>query len=150
MFNPFTALMIRKSGMSWWQARYSDGRILSEWNTMANKIPGSSRWEEIPKNKMIGLRLLCPNGLAGELEAPEGFKFFQLKIGFMDVAMSGGKSSRSIGAHLIGVVQDIKGTCLCKAWDYKTRRLLTFTDNIYNMKFENLGPLSLEVQSIRI
>jgi hypothetical protein len=107
----------------------------------------SSRWEEVTKKDMVGLRLLCPNGMAGELEAPEGFKFFQLKVGYCDVAKG---ANRSVGKHIIGVVTDADGNCLCRAWDYKTQTLLQFNDNIYAFKYQGLGSLSLSVQGLRI
>lgn len=155
MFNPIIASMIRASGRSWWQARYANGKILSEWDTLTDKVrlpigaSNSSRWEEVPKKDMVGLRLLCPNGMAGELAAPEEFRFFQLKVGFLDVIIGGG-SSRSTGAHIIGVVQDAEGNCLCRAWETKEKRLIEFRDNIHNMKYHNIGRLSLEPQGLRV
>ena len=157
MFNPFIAAMIHKSGRSWWQCRYSDGKVLSEWDTLTDKklLPlgngRTSRWEEVPKDNMIGLRLLCPNGQAGELFATEGHKFFQLKSGYFDISTNGGGGpSRSTAAHIIGVVENANGDCLCKAWYYKTLQLITFNDNIYNMQFEHIGRLATEVQGLRV
>jgi len=158
--NPLIAAMIKRSGRSWWQCRYSDGKVLSEWETLTDKVKlplGSgktSRWEEVPKKGMVGLRLLCPNGMAGELEAPEGFRFFQLKAGGMDVGIgfTGGVSSvrRFCDAHIIGVVEDADGNCLCRAWETQEQQLIEFRDNIYNMKYRNIGPLSLEVQQLKV
>ena len=154
--NPFIADMIRRSGRSWWQARYSNGKVLSEWDTLLSKIllpsssPRTSRWEEVPKKGMVGLRLLCPNGIAGELEAPEGFRFFQLKVGYFDVSIGKPGGGRSTGAHIIGVVTGVNGDCLCRAWSYKTQKLLQFTDNIYDFQFEHLGRLSLDVQGLKV
>jgi len=154
--NPVIATMIQQSHRSWWQARYSDGRVLSEWDTLAGKVllplgeGRSSRWEEVPKEHMVALRLLCPNGMAGELEAPEGKKFFQLKVGYFDVLMVKGGGKRSIAAHVIGVVKDAEGNCLCRAWSYRTNSLLEFEDNIYNMKFKNIGKLNLDVQQLKV
>jgi len=158
--NPVIVAMIRRSGRSWWQARYSSGKILSEWNTLTDKVGlplgkgSSSRWEEIPKKGMVGIRLLCPNGMAGELEAPEGFRFFQLKAGGMDVGIgfTGGATGvrRFCDAHIIGVVEDADGNCLCRAWETQERRLIEFRDNIYNMKYRNIGKLNLDVQGIRV
>jgi len=151
--NPLIASMIRASGRSWWQARYANGKVVSEWDTLMNKsllpvgLGRSSRWEEVTKKDMVGLRLLCPNGMAGEIEAPEGFKFFQLKVGYCDVKAG---PNRSVGKHIIGVVTDAEGNCLCRAWDYKTQKLLQFNDNIYAFKFEGLGKLSLGVQGLRV
>lgn len=154
MFSPIIAAMIMHSGRSWWEARYSSGKVISEWDTLTDKVKlpiglgKSSRWELADKKGMVGLRLLCPNGMAGELEAPEGFKFFQLKSGGLMVGQVGGK--HYIDAHIIGVVQDTEGKCLCRAWDYRLGQLLRFEDNIYNMKFLNIGKLSLEVQQLRV
>jgi hypothetical protein len=162
----------------------------------------SSRWEEVSKKNMVGLRLLCPNGMAGEIEASESFKFFQLKVGSQDVGAgfsAVGQTKRTIQAHIIGVVTDTDGSCLCRAWEYpvygtettslcwkcnrltktefcecgqdlrgiapvdkarlkkidkrvcvKQGELLLFKDNISNMKYRNLGKLSLNVQGLRI
>ncbi len=97
---------------------------------------------------MVGLRLLCPNGMAGELEAPEGHKFFQLKAGGTMVGAGG--SRHYIDAHIIGVVRDVTGECVCRAWDYKNKQLIEFEDNIYNMQYLNIGRLSLEVQGLKV
>jgi hypothetical protein len=158
--NPLIAAMIRRSGRSWWQARYSTGKVLSEWDTLTDKVRlpisagNSSRWEEIPKEGMVGIRLLCPNGMAGELEAPKGFRFFQLKAGGMDVGLgfTGGiaDTRQFCDAHIIGVVEDAEGNCLCRAWETKEKRLIEFHDNIYNMKYRNIGALSLEVQQLKV
>ena len=152
--------MIKASGRSWWQARFSDGRILSEWETLINKLRlpfqsnKSSRWEEVSKKGMIGLRLLCPNGMAGELEAPEGHKFFQLKAGGVGVTMgftAGIKGlSRYCDAHIIGVVVNSEGDCVCRAWEMQEKRLIEFQDNVYDMKYRNIGALSLDVQQLKI
>ena len=158
--NPAIVAMIRASGRSWWQARYSTGRVLSEWDTLqATKLylpvgsSKTSRWEDIPKQGMIGLRLLCPNGMAGELEAPEGHKFLQLKVGHMDIiATSEGKTmtAKFCEAHIIGIVRNDKGDCLCRAWEVKEKRLLEFWDNIFNMTYRGIGLLSLDVQGLKI
>ena len=138
--NPLIVAMIRASGRAWWQARYSDDKVLNEWDTIPGKVvyrngrkvnlaplfpvPGgnNSRWEEVPKKGMVGLRLLCPNGMAAELEAPEGFRLFQFKVTYFDILMFGGGfgsggSLRTQTAHVIGVVQDADGNCLCRAWE---------------------------------
>ena len=158
--NPLIAAMIRHSGRSWWQARFSDGCIVAEWNTLTDKIKlpiskgNSSKWEEIPKKGMVGLRLLCPNGIAGELEAPEGYRFFQLKAGGMDVGIgfTGGVAGvrRFCDAHIIGVVEDAEGNCLCRAWETKEKRLIEFRDNVFKMEYRGIGKLSLEVQGLRV
>jgi len=51
--NPVIAGMIKHSGRSWWQVRYIDGKVLSEWDTLQGEIRfpfgqgRASRWEEI-------------------------------------------------------------------------------------------------------
>lgn len=153
--NPFIASMIRNSGRSWWEARYSNGKRLAEWDTLTTKllfpvgIGRSSRWEDIPKDKMIGLRLLCPNGMAGELEAPEGHRFLQLKVGGVDIMIGRRGGGRFCDAHIIGVVLDGNGNCFCRAWEMKEKRLIEFYDNILDMKYRNIGKLSLDVQGIK-
>ena len=154
--DPKIVAMIRASGRSWWQARYSDGKVLSEWDTLTDRklvplgLGASSRWEEVPKDKMLGLRLLCPNGMAGELEAPEGHRFFQLKSGGTTVGTSVRGYQHYVEAHIIGVVTDDKGNCLCRAWDCHRQRLLEFRDNVFSMKFLNIGKLNLDVQQVKV
>jgi hypothetical protein len=154
--NPIIATLIRASGRSWWQCRYSNGRVLSEWHTLTSKLllPSgdgkSSRWEDVPKDGMIGLRLLCPNGMAGELEAPEGHKFFQLKVGGVDIGFGAAKSRRYCDAHIIGVVTDSNGNCLCRAWEVREARLIEFYDNVFSMKYRNIGALSIDVQGLKV
>lgn len=197
--DPITRQLIKWSGRSWWQCEYSNGNILSEWDTLTGKIltpikkgGSTSRWEEIPKENMLRLRLFCPNGQLGQVESKEGRKFFQLKIGGFMVG-----EGQYCDAHIIGVVINDKGDCNGWAWEkekftVKTRltnklnadlikksnkfykvqvedagmnngncwvtthdlirpnRLHGFLDNVYNMKYENLGNLNLDVQRLKI
>jgi hypothetical protein len=153
MPNAIINLMIRQSGRSWWQCRYSDGKVLSEWDTLTGKIRlpvgsnGSSRWELAPKKGIVGLKLLCPNGVAGELEG--SYPYFQLKAGYLDVGPGG--SGRSCAAHVIGAITNIeRGDCTCYAWDYGLGQLLRFSDNFFNFQYMKLGRLSLEAQGITV
>ena len=98
-------------------------------------------------NYMFGSRLLCPNGMAGELEAPEGYRFFQLKQGYVDI---GGGKGRHIGSHIIGGVTNENGDCNCYAWDYERGELVHFMDNVFHMAYRNIGQLSLEVQGLKV
>ena len=124
--NPLIAQMIRMSGRSWWEARYADGHTVAEWDTLTTKLrlpflsSKTSRWEEVPKKGMVDLKLFCPNGMCGGLSAPEGHKFFQLKTGSVGVKIHGGNGggvSHEQEAHIIGVVKDAEGNCLCRAWE---------------------------------
>lgn len=155
LVHPLVVAMINHSKRSWWQARYSDGKIISEWDTLTDKIRlpigvgGSSRWEDILKQHMVGLRLLCPNGTCAELEGPDGCHFIQLKLGYVDVGMGGG-GGRQCASHIIGLITDVDGNCYCRAWETASQRLTQFTDNVFNMKYQGIGRLSLEVQGVRL
>lgn len=199
--------MIRLSGRPWWQARYSDGRILSEWDTLNvphlrlplphDSASGTSRWEEVDKKGMVGLRLLCPNGIAAELEAGEGCQFFQFKHGGIDIGFGGLPSRRYTDAYVIGIIRDSSGECYCRAWEETQQslnrkgeielslmrlrtimsipvnntpanrklqsrlvrqiatmkrewRLIGFFDNVFDMKYKDIGPLKLEVQGVKV
>jgi hypothetical protein len=100
---------------------------------------------------MVGLRLLCPNGMCGELEAPEGCRFIQLKTGGIDIGFGPGVVSRHYcDAHIIGLITDVNGNCYCRAWETREQRLIQFEDNVFNMKYRNIGPLNLDVQGINL
>jgi len=198
--DPITSQLIKWSGRSWWQCEYSNGDSLSEWDTLTGKIlqpirkgGKTSRWEEISKDKMIRLRLFCPNGQFGQLESKDGRKFFQLKVGGYIVGQG-----QYCDAHIIGVVLNDAGECNCFAWEkeklepqeylvnaanakkfksdtnkyfkidikdagmnngncwvktwtqLRPNQLHAFTDNIFNMQYEQLGNLDLDVQRISI
>lgn len=144
--NPLIAKQILKSGRSWWQARYYGGKVLSEWETSRSKVLApsleaalSSRWEDIPKDNLIAVRLLCPNGMAAEIEAQHpGAQFFQLKVGTAGVG-----GDRSIVAHVIGIVKNSNGDCHCRAWNYRYSRIDTFDANVNLIKYEGIGRLHL-------
>jgi len=159
--NPLIAQMIKRSGRSWWQVRYIDGRVLSEWDTLQGEmrlplgVGRSSRWEEITKYGMVGIRLLCPNGMAGEIEGILGTQFFQLKAGGISVGIGAGGDIKGVtrfcDAHIIGAVEDDNGNCWCRVWEHKEKRLLAgFHDNIHDMKYRNIGKLNLDVQGIKV
>jgi hypothetical protein len=154
--NRLEQYQICHSGRSWWQVRYASGKIISEWATLQwTKIfspfgPAStSRWEEIPKQGMRGLYLLCPNGKAAALEGDGDYTFFQLKCGYLDLGAGLGKgaivspSRRVMAAHIIGKVDGDDGHCVCYAWETANQRLLRFTDNVTHMSYQNIGTLSL-------
>jgi hypothetical protein len=151
--NASIAHMILKSGRSWWQAQYRSGKIISEWNTLTGvklflptrKGGSTSRWEEVAKKDMIRLRILCPNGMCGELEDKEGGRFIQLKVGGVMVG-----HGKWCDAHIIGLIPDINGNCFCRAWEVKEQRLTEFYDNVLDMKYRHIGKLNLDVQGVKI
>jgi hypothetical protein len=143
------AKLISLSGRSWWEAQYSNGKTVAEWDTLQSSIltplgdSSSSRWEEISKQNLVALRLLCPNGQAGELRTTGSFCLFQLKSGVFSLEGKGITSMQTCHYHIIGVILDTNGKCECRAWDYRNKKMLRFFDNITNMAFDNIGALHL-------
>lgn len=152
--NQYEAWMCRMSGRSWWEVMYANGDTLAEWGTLVNTLltpfgrGASSRWEEIPKRQMTRVRLICPNGQAGELVDPthDGHHFFQLKVAIRSV----GKQRSSVRAHLVGLVRNPDGDSFCYVWEPNPGQLRPFEDNVFHMRYENIGALSLDVQGLRL
>ena len=211
------------SGRPWWQVRYRDGKEIAEWETPPAVVTKharpdasvwrKSRWEETKKQGILAMRLLCPNGMAAELDTDRLVpSFIELKVGGQDIAITAGASRRFTDANLIGVLRDDNGTLdvwaferaphplaldletlrcvtcnleagICTgrtmtvtrrdeliehapdpAWPERLVRervfidelvgtwtpLVTFKDNIHNMRYRRIGPLSLDVQGVRI
>ncbi len=110
--------MVKLSGRPWWAVLYRDGHQLYEWGTLMHSLltplglGRTSRWEEIPKDGMVSLRLVCPDGSMGELWG-RAHSFFQLKCGVWSIGVSRSRCQ----AHVIGVVQTSAGDCQCYAWE---------------------------------
>ena len=128
---------VRVSQRPWWEAHYLGGKHLGEWDTppgvATNPLPDAtrwreSRWEEVSKRGMIGLRLLCPDGRYGELRTdnPEG-RFVQFKRGEVVVGVGGAPSFRRSEAHVIGVVAD-DGTGFFWAWEVRPHAYVVGAD----------------------
>lgn len=151
------ARFIQASGRSWWEARYRDGRTVAEWGTLPGisarvLLPGPmrdsgwrSRWEEVDKVGMIGLRLLCPNGQVGELEAPRDHALFQFKCGIAALGQH-----HATHAHIIGAIEDDAGRCTCFAWEPEERRLVRFTDSVHWFAYRKVGPLGIENLGLKV
>lgn len=152
--NSYEALKCRMSGRSWWEAMYANGDTLAEWDTLQHTLlspfgkGATSRWDEVSKHQMVRLRLICPNGQIGELVDPsrEGYHFFQLKVGVRYV----GRDQSFCKAHLIGLVLNPNGDCICRAWEPDSGHLTEFTDNVFALTYKHIGPLSLELQGLRV
>lgn len=142
------SMMIMASGRSWWEVQYANGKTIAEWDTVQGKIfsplgnPLTSRWEEIPKAGLSVLRLLTPDGKGSELRTTGEYCLFQFKRGSVSVG-AGIKSDLHCAFHVIGVVVDTNGSCECRAWDYREKKLIKFRDNVMHMAFDNIGPLNL-------
>lgn len=125
------ALRARVTGRSYWQARYSDGRVISEWER---------DWTALDKRGMVDVRLVCPNGqIAGFGNTVEaGDRLFQLKVAMVTAGFG-----RGTLAHLIGLMNGTDGQCVCFAWDYQQGRLIgPFQDNANQMLYHQIGAIS--------
>lgn len=147
------AELVRTSGRSWWQARYSNGRVVSEWDVvsgaaLAPHLIEAGHWDELDRDGLIGLRLVCPNGSVAELASRADYRLFQFKVG--GVTASVGRQTRWCAAHVIGAVIDETGRCVCRAWETAERRLVEFEDNVYAMRYHSIGALALEHVGVRI
>lgn len=146
---------IRASGRSWWQARYRDGRVVSEWATtdgpqtaFALQDGASSRWEELDRRGLVGLRLLCPDGSIGELATAREGSMFQFKVG--GITVGGPQPRQWCSAHVIGAVLGADGRSICRAWETGLGQLVEFEDNVYDMRYFHIGPLALENLGLRV
>lgn len=139
--------LVRESGRSWWEARYSNGHVVREWEVaspagfMPYLVEGG-RWDELDPDGLIGIRLLCPDGSIAELGARADHRVFQFKVGGLTASV--GHQVRWCSAHVIGAVVDTSGRCVCRAWETGERRLIAFEDNVFRMQYRSVGPLALE------
>jgi hypothetical protein len=161
-------LVARRSGTSFWQVRYRDGRIITE---------GDIDWSLLPRKGLIAARLICPDGQVGRIDNIDGDeRLFQLKAGrlMMGIRSEGmtarANSMRRCDAQILGVILDTVGTCKLHVWEYPIRgeyqivhpdgvvetrayarpgRLITFEDNVFAMRYANIGRLSADVLGIR-
>lgn len=142
--------MVRSSGRSWWEVLLLGGRTLAEWKTArAARLPllplrqlqERTRWEELDHDRIVAVRLLCPNGQVAEVQAARPRSLFQFKVGR---AMAGpGGSQRVLDAHVVGVVLTEDGHCDCWAWDYGQQALLRLADSVRDFRYQGLGALNL-------
>lgn len=145
--------LVRSSGRSWWEARFASGRVVTEWEMVSNvaappRLIEGGHWDELAHTDLVGVRLLCPDGTAAELASKLGARLFQFKVGGM--AASAGATAQWCSAHVIGAVVDASGACACRAWETFERRLVTFEDNVFDMRYRSVGPLALEHLGVRV
>lgn len=131
------ALRARITGRSWWRVRYSDGKLVDEWSGMD--------WSLLPRRGLVAVRLYCPNGQVAELgnTVEAGERLFQFKGGML----MGGLRAHTY--QLIGLVTGLDGQCTCAVWETGPQRLVTFTDNVHAMQYENVGRLAFDHLGIK-
>jgi hypothetical protein len=126
----------RLKGRSYWRMRFIDGRTIDERDV---------DWSLAPQRGRMALQLVCPDGQiaqVGNTQDSTG-RLFQLKAG----ALTG--STRSTDAHLIGIVHGTDGQATVAAWEYGPKRLVTFEDNVWNVRYRGIGRLNFDVLGIR-
>lgn len=142
---PFTnalpsALIARMSGRALWEVRYHDGTIRRE----ADGID----WMDLPKRGLVNLSLVAPDGTGrgfGNTSDATG-RLFQLKGATLTVGIGGPGGKRSRDFHLIGMLKDVTGQCVCWAWEHDAVRWDgPFEDNFFAFQYRQLGPLNLDL-----
>lgn len=122
----------RMTGRPYWSLLFYGGRVIDE---------PDCDWLNVPYKGRQRLRLYCPNGEVAELGAAgDGTgRFFQLK----QAVISAGGPSGTL-CQMVGMVIKPDGTAFCAAWEYDPGRLVRFEDNVYSMKYGNIGRLSAD------
>lgn len=132
-----SALLARMTGRAYWEARCADGRVRRE----ADGID----WLDLPKKGLVDLCLIGPDGTGrgfGNTADATG-RLFQLKGATLRVGVGGGGGGRSRDFHLIGLIKDVSGRCICWAYEHDTRRWVgPFEDTFHDMAYRQLGPLN--------
>jgi hypothetical protein len=132
------AVRARLTGRSYWSLRYMDGRVVTE---------GEVDWSLAPTKGRQSLRLYCPDGRVAELGNTEDAtgRLFQLKVGLRSAG-----AGKSTLAHVIGILSGLNGECRVYAWEPDPGRLVgPFADNVFAMKYQQIGGLSADVLGIR-
>lgn len=142
-------LRARLAGRSFWAVRFTDGRIVHEWDPDPGSPNKHADWARLPYEGRQKLRLYCPNGVFAELGDTRDCtgKLFQLKVGLMTAGLG-----RGTLAHLIGMVHGLNGEAICYAYEIQPdgSGVLRgpFEDSVYGMRYHNLGKLNADVLGI--
>lgn len=132
-----SAVIAKMTGLAYWEALRWDGKVYRE-------VDGID-WMELPKRGLVDLRLIAPDGTGrgfGNTTDASG-RFFQFKGATLMAGMGAGGSGRTRDYHLIGMIRDERGQCICWVWDHRLNAWLPpIADNFYAMQFENIGGLN--------
>lgn len=132
-----TAAVAKMTGRCYWEALRWDGKVYRE-------VDGID-WMDLPKQGLVDLRLIAPDGTGrgfGNTADATG-RLFQFKGATLMAGVGGGGSGRSRDYHLIGMMKDPSGQCICWVFDERLQTWLPpLEDNFFAMQFEQLGPLN--------
>lgn len=133
------------AGRSWWSVRYTDGTIRSEWDDDPGSPNGHADWPRLPYRGRQAVRLYCPNGQVATLgsDTDATGRLVQFKVGLRTAG-----EGQGVLAHVIGIVEGTDGHGTFYAWqrrpDGSGELVGPWTDNINDLKFENVGKLSTD------
>ena len=119
----------------YWSLRYTDGRIVNEWDV---------DWSQAPPTGRQRLRLYCPDGQYGEFGGTTNGdgRFVQFKTAIRSVHGSG------LLSHVVGYVWGLNGEATFCAWEFAEdgggRRMGPWDDNVYAMAYHHLGQLNAD------
>jgi hypothetical protein len=136
-------LKARFSGRSYWSIRYTDGRIVSEWEDDPGSPNKHADWSRLPLKGRQALRLYCPNGQVAHLgdSLDASGRLVQFKVGLRTVGLGHG-----VLAHVIGIIEGTDGQGRFYAWERQPdgSGVLNgpFQDCAWNMTYHNIGGLS--------
>ena len=126
-------LMAMLHGRSYWEVRYHDGRVVREWEC---------DWSMLPIRGRVEVRLACPNGrvavLGNTKDATD--RLFQFKCAQVSASV-GGPSSRSVLAHVIGLIHGTDGQCTLYAWEFPGQLVGPLEDNANCLRYQQVGSI---------
>lgn len=130
------AVRARLLNRSFWRLRYTDGRVVSEWDV---------DWSLAPLRGRQALRLHCPNGQIAELGDSSGGDISDRVFQFKDALMTAGAGRQTL-AHVVGLVDSSSGDCRYAAWLYGENRLVTGRSNVHDFSFNGtpVGALAFD------
>lgn len=106
---------------AYWQARFTDGRVVSEWEV---------DWSLLPQRGLREVALVCPNGKVGVVGwgGDGAGRFVQFKMAY---AHGWGLNSMTTEAHLVGIVHGNDGEATFYRWEPEAFRLIgPYEDNV--------------------
>lgn len=140
----------RFAGRSYWSVRYTDGKIINEWDDDPGSPNKHADWPRIPYQGRQAIRLYCPNGQVAHLgdTVDATGRLVQLKV-----ALSTAGQGRGVLAHFIGLIEGTDGQGKFYSWERTEDgggRLIQFADNVNDMAYHNLGQLNADALGLNM